>query len=184
MGIKVLDFDNDGAMDIFVTDMHSDMSEEVEPGREKLKSRMRWPESYLLTEGTSIFGNAFYRNDGNEQFTEISDEIGAENYWPWGLSAGDLNADGYEDVFITASMNYPYRYGVNSVLLNNQGTNFLDSEFILGVEPRRGKRTAAPWFRLDCTGQKPMAPRLHRLRRSRHCLGSLRVAVLGHLRPG
>ena len=51
---------------------------------------------------------------------------------------------------ITASMNYPYRYGVNSVLLNNRGQTFLDSEFILGVEPRRGATTAMPWFKLDC----------------------------------
>jgi enediyne biosynthesis protein E4 len=29
MGVKVLDFDNDGRLDLFVTDMHSDMGEEV-----------------------------------------------------------------------------------------------------------------------------------------------------------
>jgi len=48
-------------------------------------------------------------------------------------------------------MNYPHRYGVNSVLLNNLGEGFLDSEFILGVEPRRDRRTATPWFTIDCT---------------------------------
>ena len=148
MGIKVFDFDNDGRMDIYVTDMHSDMSENVGPGREKLKSRMRWPESFLGSGGKSIYGNGFFKRDG-EVFTEISDQIGAENYWPWGLSVGDLNADGFDDVFITSSMNYPWRYGVNSVLLNNRGESFLDSEFILGVEPRRGG-TATPWFELDC----------------------------------
>ena len=46
------------------------------------------------------------------------------------------SAHGYEDVFITASMNYPFRYGINTLLLNNRGETFLDSEFILGVEPR------------------------------------------------
>ena len=30
----------------------------------------------------------------------VSDAMGVENYWPWGLSAADLNADGYLDVVI------------------------------------------------------------------------------------
>ena len=32
MGIKVFDFNNDGRLDIFITDMHSDMSEHDRPG--------------------------------------------------------------------------------------------------------------------------------------------------------
>ncbi len=150
MGVKVFDYNNDGKMDLYITDMHSDMSENIGVEREKLKSRMQWSEEFLRSGGNSIFGNAFYLNRGDGHFEEISDQIGAENYWPWGFSVGDLNADGYEDVFITSSMNYPFRYGVNSVLLNNRSEKFLDSEFILGVEPRRGGRTAQPWFELDC----------------------------------
>jgi hypothetical protein len=49
-------------------------------------------------------------------------------------------------------MNFGFRYAVNSVLLNNRGKNFLDSEFIVGVEPRRDNRTATLWFELDCGG--------------------------------
>jgi hypothetical protein len=48
-------------------------------------------------------------------------------------------------------MNFPYRYGINSLLLNNRGQKFLDAEFLLGVEPRRGGRTHTPWFELDCS---------------------------------
>ena len=118
-----------------------------------LKSRIQWPDSLLQTGGQSIFGNAFFQNQGNGTFKEISDLIGAENYWPWGLSVGDLNADGYEDVFVASSMNFPFRYGVNTVLLNNRGTGFLDSEYILGVEPRQGDRRLTPWFTLDCSAQ-------------------------------
>ena len=150
MSIKVFDFDNDADMDIILTDMHSDMSEDIGPDREKLKSRMQWSETTLQSGGTSIFGNAFFRNEGDGTFTEASDALGTENYWPWGLSVGDLNADGFEDVFIASSMNFPFRYGVNSVLLNDRGERFLDSEFLLGVEPRRDRRTARPWFTLDC----------------------------------
>lgn len=153
MGIKVFDYDNDGDMDVFVTDMHSDMSENIGLEREKLKSRMQWPESLLQSDGNSIFGNAFFRNEGDGTFTEVSDELGVENYWPWGYSIGDLNADGYDDIFIASSMNFGFRYGVNSVLLNDRGLRFRDAEFILGVEPRRNRRTARPWFYLDCPGE-------------------------------
>jgi hypothetical protein len=158
MGIAAFDFDNDSDMDVMVTDMHSDMSEKIGPEREKLKSRMVWDERFLRSGGNSIYGNAFYRNDGNGRFTEISDEIGAENYWPWGFSVGDLNADGFEDVFITSGMNFPFRYGVNTLLLNDRGTKLRDAEFILGVEPRRGGRTAGPAFVLDASGENKEHP--------------------------
>ena len=153
MGVASFDFENDGDMDIYVTDMHSDMAANQEVTREKEKMETRYPESFLQTGGNSIFGNAFFRNDGNGQYTEVSEEIGAENYWPWGLSTGDVNSDGYEDVFIASSMNYPFRYAVNSLLLNDQGRGFLDSEYVLGVEPRKYGITAVPWFELNCSGR-------------------------------
>jgi hypothetical protein len=152
MGIQVFDFDNDGKQDIYITDMHSDMSGRVGIEKEKLKADMKWPESMLQSGGMSIFGNAFFRKVGPGRFEEVSDAVGAENYWPWGLSVGDFNADGFEDAFVASSMNLPYRYGVNSVLLNDHGERFLDTEFVLGVEPRRDGRTSKPWFELDADG--------------------------------
>lgn len=148
MGVKAFDFENDGDLDLYITDMHSDMAAEIPEGKEKLKCEEQLPASFLGTFNTSIFGNAFYRNESNQKFTEISDQVGAENLWPWGISVGDLNADGFDDVFISASMNFPYPYSVNSLLLNENGVMFRDSEFILGVEPRAGGITA-PWFELD-----------------------------------
>jgi len=150
MGIKFFDYDNDGKMDLIVTDMHSDMSEEIGPEREKLKSRMQWTDAFLQGGANNIFGNAIWHNLGGGKFEEISDKVGVENYWPWGVSVGDFNADGWDDVFITASMCFPFRYGINSLLLNNRGEKFLDAEFLLGVEPRRGGKTAIPWFDVDC----------------------------------
>jgi hypothetical protein len=148
MGIKVFDFNNDGRLDIFVTDMHSDMSERIGPAREKRKATMRWDASIVGDGKSSTWGNSFFLREGSGRFREVSDEIGAENYWPWGPSVGDLNADGYDDVFIASGMNFPFRYGINSVLLNDRGRRFLDAEFILGVEPRQGGVTV-PWFDLD-----------------------------------
>ena len=151
MGLKFFDYNNDGLIDLFVTDMHSDMSETIGPEREKLKSRIQWSPKMLGGDTHSIFGNAMYVNRGGGKFEEASDSLGVENYWPWGPSIGDLNADGWDDIFIAASMNYPFRYGINSLLLNNQGEKFLGSEFLLGVEPRRDGRTHTPWFDVDCT---------------------------------
>jgi enediyne biosynthesis protein E4 len=157
MGIKFFDYDNDGLLDLFVTDMHSDMSEEVGPEREKLKSRMQWPAEFLGG-GDFVFGNAFYRNLGGGRFEEVSDRLGAENYWPWGVSVGDVNADGWDDALITSGMGFPFRYGINTMLLNDRGARFVDSEFLLGIEPRRGGRTHTAWFDLDCDTAEKARP--------------------------
>ncbi|MCP4205126.1 MAG: hypothetical protein GY769_24720 [bacterium] len=153
MGIQVFDFDRDGRMDVYLTDMHTDMVRKFAPEEEKSKlPQDEMPALQILgSDGNHVRGNAFFRNIGDGRFEEISNRINAENYWPWGLSSGDLNADGFEDVFIAASMNYGWRYGVNSILLNEAGERFRDSEFILGAEPRRGGINAKPWFDLDCS---------------------------------
>lgn len=157
MGLKFFDFRNDGRMDLLVTDMHSDMMEEQSPDHEKEKIKSHRPDNELGGPADKfIFGNAFYHNLGNGKFEEISDKIGVEQLWPWGVSVGDLNADGYEDIFITAGMNFPFRYGINSLLLNNRGEKFLDSEFLLGVEPRQMPYT--PWFVMDCTNHDVLGP--------------------------
>jgi len=148
MGIKFFDWDNDGRLDLMTTDMHSDMGDPVEPLFEKFKVY-----ALVVDAENNLPGNSFYRQKEDGSFEEISDEIGAENYWPWGLSTGDLNADGFEDVFIASSMNYPFRYAINSVLLNDEGEILRDSEFIVGVEPRRDGQTHEDLFELDCSGE-------------------------------
>jgi hypothetical protein len=157
MGVKFFDFDNDGKMDLLVTDMHSDMMEAQTPEQEKQKIRNHPPDEQLGGSSDKfIFGNAFYHNLGNGKFEEISDKIGVEQLWPWGVSVGDLNADGYEDLFITAGMNFPFRYGINSLLLNNRGEKFLEAEFLTGAEPRATPYT--PWFVMDCTDASVLGP--------------------------
>jgi enediyne biosynthesis protein E4 len=165
MGIKVFDFNNDGRMDIFITDMHSDMSDMTGPELDKVKSTMKWPESFRGTGKTSIWGNTFFRKDGPNHYREVSDAINAENYCPWGPSVGDLNADGFEDIFIASGMNYPYRYMVNTARLNDRGQRFIDAEFALGIEPRaadgpapagidpRAGGVITPWFLIDASGR-------------------------------
>jgi len=155
MGVKAFDYDNDGRMDIYVTDMHTDMARDFTTDEEKKKFKAVFAGN---PNTTHIYGNAFFRNEGDGTFKEISDEIGVENYWPWGLSVGDLNADGFQDIFVTSSMCMVYRYGANSLFLNDRGKKFVDSEFVLGVEPRRDGETAKPWYTLDCDGSDKKHP--------------------------
>jgi hypothetical protein len=157
MGIKVFDFNHDGRLDIFITDMHSDMSDPIGPEREQMKSDMKWPVSFRGNGSTSIWGNSFFLKEGPAKFREVSDAIGVENYCPWGPSVGDLNGDGYDDLFIASGMNYPERYMVNSVKLNDRGQRFVDAEFVLGIEPRSGG-LATPWFELDASGKDKSHP--------------------------
>jgi enediyne biosynthesis protein E4 len=151
MGIKVFDVNNDGRLDIFITDMHSDMSEPVGPERDHMKSDMKWPVSFRGTGKTSIWGNSLFLKEAPGRFREASDEFGTESYCPWGPSVGDLNADGFDDAFIASGMNYPERYEINAVKLNDGGRRFVDAEFALGVEPRSGY-IVTPFFELDATG--------------------------------
>jgi len=170
MGVKFFDCNLDGLMDLFVTDMHSDMTslqikagdKDYSPAFEKQKSgawcSIEWSPAALRSASNSIFGNAFYQNQGHGSFIEVSEKLGVETYWPWGVSVADLNADGYEDVFVTAGMGYPLRYAINSVLLNESGQRFVDSEFVLGVEPRKDSRVEKEFFTLDCSGEDRKNP--------------------------
>ncbi len=150
MGILARDVDNDARLDLILTDMHSDMSQEIAVEREHEKSDMQWEEEALQGSANNIFGNALFLQRADATFEEVSDRLATENYWPWGVSGGDLNADGWDDLFFTSSMNFPFKYHPNSALLNNAGKGFVPSEFLLGIEPRRGDRTHTPWFDLDC----------------------------------
>ena len=126
MGIKFFDFDNDGRPDLFITDMHSDMFENSPPEREKEKAAVHPPKEILGgAADTFVFGNACLPQPGRRPSSRRSrTAIGVENYWPWGPSVGDVNADGWDDIFIASSMNYPHRYGINSLLLNDRGEKF------------------------------------------------------------
>ena len=180
MGVKFFDYNVDGRFDLYITDMHSDMTEgQTKAGKkeysakfEKAKSEpfcsVEWTDAFLQGASNNIFGNAFYEAQPSGGFQEVSARNGTETYWPWGPSVGDLNADGFEDIFVTAGMGYPFRYGMNSVLLNESGRRFVDAEFALGVEPR-ATGVDIEYFTLDCSG----ADKEHAL--CRHRKGIVRV---------
>ena len=186
MGAKVFDFDGDGRLDVFVTSMHPDMWVNVAPGdwaAEARKADTATVAGGMIPGGKDrfLFGNELFANRGGGRFEEISDSVGVETYWPWGPSVDDFNADGWDDIFIAAGMNFPYRYGINSVLLNEAGKHFLPSEFVVGVEPRPNGVTQQVWFTLDCNGADRDHPFCGPCAHPESMGGACRVDVAGHL---
>jgi hypothetical protein len=157
MGVKVFDADGDGRLDLFITSMHPDMWIDLRAGDWAGESRKDDPAQMpgqMIREprSTLIFGNALFENRSSGRFDEVSDAAGVETYWPWGPTVDDFNADGWDDIFITAGMNFPFRYGINSLLLNERGRHFLPSEFVVGIEPRPNGVLSQDWFTLECNG--------------------------------
>ncbi len=100
MGIKFFDFNQDGKIDLFLTDMHSDMApsqtkaskQNFRRDFENVKSDAWCAASFgtnLINATTNrlMFGNAFYQNMGQGKFVEVSDKIGAETLLAVGASA-------------------------------------------------------------------------------------------------
>jgi hypothetical protein len=162
IGSKAFDFNNDGHLDLFMTDMHSDMwlgSGDVDLVRanEKFPSiagpdwapdsdqrrYMKNLESLFrnelgLTFDMFLFGNGLYRNDGSGKFSEVSDAAGMETFWPWGIAVGDFDNDCDEDVFIPAGMGLPFFYWPNSLMMNGGDGTFSDQAAKQGIEPPPG----------------------------------------------
>ena len=186
MGVKVFDFDGDGRLDLFVTSMHPDMWVNIPPGdwtAEGRKSDTSQVAGRLFPTGKArfLFGNELFANRGGGRFEEVSDAVGVETYWPWGPSVDDFNADGWDDIFIAAGMNFPYRYGINSLLLNEGGQRLLPSEFVVGVEPRPNGATQQVWFTLDCHGADRGHPFCGACAHPESLAGACRVDAAGHL---
>ncbi len=113
-GVVSADFDNDGDLDVFLS--NQPVGETLPPGR-----------------------NRMYRNDGNGNFTDITDWAGisTETFFSRGAVATDINNDGWLDLFV---LNWG---DPNALYLNNgngqmtrvdRGTNGPDGD----IEGRQG----------------------------------------------
>jgi hypothetical protein len=104
-GVALLDFDNDGLLDIYLTD-----SLTVDTARDPRAAR-----------------SALYRNLGNLKFQDVTDKAGlAHPGWAMGVCIADVDADGGPDVYVTGlGRNYLYR--------NNRDGTFTDIAGQAGV---------------------------------------------------
>lgn len=161
VGAKSFDFNNDGRLDVYIVDMHSDMWMGLDPNHKSLQlanqsERVRYPNVYgplvkdspELIEKESqlesllnfrrqdvVFGNAFYEAIGQGRFREVSQQANLETFWPWSIATGDFDNDAYEDVFVATGMGYPFYYWGNYLLMNDGRGAFIDRALDARVEP-------------------------------------------------
>ena len=97
-GVAFFDYDNDGWLDVLVLN------------------------GWRLNESTVPPGttNRLYRNNRDGTFTDVTEKAGlVRSGWAMGVTIGDYNNDGFEDVFITY-------YGQNVLYRNNGDGTFTD----------------------------------------------------------
>lgn len=115
-GVGVLDYDDDGLLDVFFTNGASI------PG---------------LVKDSKGFSNRLYRNQGDGTFQDVTERAGVRGEgYSMGVAAGDFDNDGSTDLYVT---------GVNSnILYRNRGDGrFVDVTAAAGVPGTIGG--AKPW---------------------------------------
>ena len=79
-----------------------------------------YPDFYTSTYGENP--NYLYRNNGDGTFTDVTNEAGVEyNYAGHGLTVGDMNNDGYQDIYVGA-----YNQSLSCKLFKNNGDGTFD----------------------------------------------------------
>jgi len=118
------DFDNDGYLDLLVTntakwtDAHLDSSRRYYPGAADIWILGRSPKEY----------NILYRNNGDGTFTDVTLRAGVKgNGWGGDVAVFDFDEDGYQDFLVTNM------FGRSQLFRNNRDGTFADvTDRVLG----------------------------------------------------
>ena len=123
-GLALLDYNNDGLLDIFFTNGAAIPS---------------------LEKGDPIHWNRLFRNNGDGTFTDVTEKAGLGGLgYSMGVAAGDYDNDGFVDLYVTG-------LNRNQLFRNNGDGTFTDvtgKAGVAGFVPKLGKAwsVAAGWF--------------------------------------
>ncbi|MEN7550781.1 VCBS repeat-containing protein [Rapidithrix thailandica] len=111
-----LDYDLDGDQDLYVVNYPLASAGQIQ--NEYLNFREHTP--YHKSD-------RLYRNEGNQQFTDVTQEAGLEKYGlSLGVSVGDYNQDGWPDIYVSNDFSTPDYF-----LINNRNGSFSDQNLTL-----------------------------------------------------
>jgi hypothetical protein len=138
-GVALLDFDNDGDLDVYVTQgqpLGSDPAAlQAAAARGTLKDRLFRNDTVVNADGTRTI-----------RFTDVTEQSGIDiRTYGMGVAVGDFDNDGFVDI---------YRTGLNgAVLLHNNGDGtFTDVTKQAGVADANGWGVSATFFDYDRDG--------------------------------
>ncbi|SIO17484.1 VCBS repeat-containing protein [Algoriphagus halophilus] len=146
MGAAFIDYDLDGDLDLYV--LNNEQSR-VTPSNYKEK----------IVDGSAINNDAFYRNNGDGTFTNVTLEVGITiEGFGLGLLIADINNDGWPDIHVSND------YVTNDILyINNQDGTFSNkisqalrhqSQFSMGSDIADFNNDGLPdIFTLDMLGE-------------------------------
>lgn len=120
-GVAIADFDNDGLQDIFFT-------------------------------GNEV-SNRLYKNLGDLKFEDITESanVGQKGFWCSGVAIVDINADGFEDIYISRGGYLPKEKRQNSLLINNGDLTFREAAEEYGIADT-GYTTQSAFLDIDLDG--------------------------------
>ncbi|PYQ01763.1 MAG: RNA-binding protein [Acidobacteria bacterium] len=134
-GVAVLDYDNDGRLDVFFTN-GAQLEDPMPAARAPDKSDRR-------------FWNRLYHQERDGTFRDVTERAGLtgmpQNRYGMGVAVGDYDNDGFEDLYVTG-------YGGNTLYHNNGDGTFRDVTQTAGVAAS-GWSASAGFFDYDNDGK-------------------------------
>src|SRR5262245_64632484 len=159
-GVALLDYDNDGRLDIFLTN-GAKIDDPMAPGK-------------LPDKSDPAYWNRLYHQNANGTFVDVTEKAGLtgmpQNRYGMGVTVGDYDNDGFDDLYVT-------NFGGNTLYHNNRDDTFTDVTSRAGVGAS-GWSASAGFFDYDNDGRLDLLVTRYvewTFQNNRHC---------GETRPG